>query len=369
MNIALIHDWLTNVAGAERVLLAIKEIYPDAPIYTSVFEAKAAKPFSNYEIHTSYLQKNSLFRKRREILVPYTPLAFESFDLSKYDVVITNTTFPAKGIITKPETLHICYCHTPTRYLWESQIDQRASNGKLSGLRQKVAHKLRIWDLVASSRPDYYFANSKTVQARIKKYYRRDSEVIYPPVEIDRFKIAATEELKDYYLFVSRLVDYKKCDIVIQAFNTLGLPLKIVGSGPQKRQLRKMAKSNIEFLGFVSDQDIIKYYSEAKAFIFAAEEDFGIVPVEAMASGRPIIAYGEGGASETIIAGKTGEFFYEQTPKAIIEAVKQFDATKYDPVIIRQRAEEFSKSKFKTEFKSKIDEIIEDYQKNGQKIP
>jgi glycosyltransferase involved in cell wall biosynthesis len=358
MNIALVHDWLTNVAGAEKVLLVLKEIFPKAPIYTSVFDSKKARPFQKFDIRTTFLQNLPLVKNKREALIPLTPLAFENIDLGEFDLVISNTTMPAKGVITKPETIHICYCHTPTRYLWEPELDPRASKGAFSGFRRKIAHHLRIWDKVASDRPDYYFANSKYISKRIKKYYGRDSIVIYPPVDVNQFVPGDQEKVQDYYLFVSRLIGYKKCDIVIEAFNKLGLPLMIIGSGPEKKYLQKIAKDNIEFLGFLDDMELKKYYSQAKAFIFAAEEDFGIVPVEAMASGRPVIAYSRGGATETVVEGKTGLFFNQQTAKSLINAVKKFDPKKFDSKIIRQQAEKFSTERFKKEFREAVEKII-----------
>ena len=359
MNIALVHDWLTNMAGAERVLLEIKKIYPEAPIYTSVFDPKGASDFANSDIRVSYLNRWPLFKNKRELLIPYSPLAFESFDFSDFDVVISNTTFPAKGIITKPNTVHICYCHTPSRYLWEPQIDPRASSGFLSGLRKRVAHKNRIWDQMAADRVDHFIANSHYVAKRIKKYYGKESVVVYPPVNINKFKVGKKEDIKDYFLFVSRLVGYKRCDLVIDAFNKLGLPLKVIGRGPEKKNLEKRAKLNIEFLGYLSDEEIGKYYREAKAFVFAAEEDFGIVPLEAMSSGRPVIAYGTGGASETVKPGITGEFFPYQTVESLVEEVKKFDERKYDPETIRKHAEQFSEEVFREKFSTAVKEILE----------
>ncbi|MCL5410480.1 MAG: glycosyltransferase [Patescibacteria group bacterium] len=361
MNIALVHEWLTNVAGSERVLLAVKEIYPDAPIFTSVFNPLKAKPFSKFEVRTSILQKIPFMRSKRELLIPFTPFAFEQFDFSKYNLVISNTSMAAKGIITKPEAIHISYCNTPPRYLWDPNIDPRAKKGKLSFLRNNVVHNMRIWDRVAADRVDYFLANSKYIAKRIKKYYGRESIVVYPPVDVESFKIAPKENIKDYYLFVSRLVNYKKCDLVIDAFNDLGLPLKIIGTGPDEQMLKKKAKNNIEFLGFLSDDGMKKYYSEAKAFIFPAEEDFGIVPVEAMASGRPVIAYGSGGATETVVEGVTGVFFDEQTPQCLIDTIKNFNPDDYNSAKIRQHSEKFSKDRFKSEFQKVVEEIISNH--------
>lgn len=361
LNIALVHEWLTNVAGSERVLLELKKLFPKAPIFTSVFEPTKAKPFAKFEVKTSFLQKLPYMKTKRELLVPLTPFAFEQFDLSKYDLVISNTSMAAKGVITKPETIHISYCNTPPRYLWDAQIDPRGKGGKLAFLKRNVTHKMRIWDRLAADRVDYYFANSGYVGKRIKKYYGRESIVVYPPVDVDRFKIAPSKDVKDYFLFVSRLIGYKKCDLVIDAFNDLGLPLKIIGTGPDKPLLQKKAKKNIEFLGFLSDEEIKNYYSEAKAFIFPAEEDFGIVPVEAMASGRPVIAFNGGGAKETVIDGLTGTFFDEQTPQCLIDCVKKFDAEKYDSEKIRNHSLKFSADKFRTNFTEQVEKIL-----NGQ---
>lgn len=366
MSIALIHDWLTNTAGAEKVLLQMKKLYPDADIFTSVYDPLVAKAFNKYEIQTTYLQKYKIFRKRREALIPFAPLAFEALDLSKYDMIITNTTFPAKGVITKPDTLHICYCHTPTRYLWEPELDSRADKGFMSGLRKKTAHNLRIWDIVASQRPDYYLANSETVKQRIQKYYKRDARVVYPPVDIKKFTTDKVSKIQDYYLFVSRLIDYKRADIVIEAFNKLGKPLKIIGGGPEEQKLKSLANDNVEFLGKLDDEQLVKYYQEAYAFIFAAEEDFGIVPVEAMACGRPVIAFGKGGACETVVDGETGTYFKEQTPQSLIQAVESFDANKYNRDKIRARAEKFSEDNFKNNFLDAIDQIMQDWEEKNK---
>ncbi len=364
MNIALVHDWITNVAGAERVVLEINKIYPRAPIFTSVFDTKKAKPFSKLDVRPSFLQKFPLVKSKRELLIPLTPFAFEQIDLSKFNLVISSTTMAAKGVLTKPEAIHICYCHTPARYLWEPGIDPRASKGFLSPLKKGVSRRMRIWDKVAADRVDYFIANSNYIAQRIKKYYDRDSIVVYPPVNVNRFKVAVKKEIGDYFLFVSRLVAYKKCDIIIEAFNDLGLPLKIIGQGSEKKRLTKLAKSNIEFLGHLSDEDIANYYAKTKAFVFAAEEDFGIVPVEAMAAGRPVIAFNGGGVRETVIDKKTGILFDEQTPQCIVDAVKKFNPNDFDPMVIRRQAEKFSNERFKKEFKNAIDDILK---KEGKK--
>ncbi len=358
MNIALVHDWLTNFAGAERVLLDLAELFPGSRIYTSVYDRKKVPQFAKYDVVESYLGKNPVFKRYREALIPYAPQAFESFDFSNYDLVISNTTFAAKGIIVKPKTLHICYCHTPARYLWQPEIDDRADTGIFSSLRKKIAHNLKIWDRAAAERPDYYLANSNTVKKRIKKYYNRDSVVVYPPVDTDRFSICPRSEVKDYFLFVSRLVGYKKADIVIDAFNRLKKPLYIIGSGPDEARLRRVASKNIKFLGRVSDAELSDYYQKAQALVFIAEEDFGIVPLESSSSGRPVIAYNAGGASETVVPGINGILINEQSSQALVEAVSRFKADQFNPEAVRTHAEKFSKKIFRQNFKTEVDKLL-----------
>jgi len=364
MNIALVHDWITSTAGAERVILDLSGIYPKAPIYTSVFEKEKTQGFEEKDVRTSFLQKYKIIRKKRELLVPLVYFAFENIDLSSYDLVISNTTGGSKALILKPEAIHICYCHTPPRYLWYPNLDPRSSKGSFRFLRNWSKSWLMEWDLASSKRPDYYIANSINVQKRIKDIYNIDSKIIYPPVDVEKFKPKTIENPDDYYLFVSRLVGYKRCDLVVDAFNELGLPLKIIGSGPEKKRLVKKANKNVEFLGFVSDDEMVRYYQKAKAFVFAAEEDFGIVPVEAMAAGRPVIAFGVGGVLETVSEGLSGTFFKSQTPESLIEAIKKFDASKFDSRKIIEYAEKFSKERFKKEFAQYVQEIIKSQETN-----
>lgn len=365
MNIAIIHDWLTDFAGAEKVLLEMTKIFPEADIYTSIIDPSKMGSLKIEKIKSSFLQKIPFSIKKRQLLIPLMPYAFENLNLSKYDLVISNTSSVAKGVVTKVETAHICYCHTPTRYLWESHLDDRASS---SYLRRQVNFKMRIWDFAAAARPDYMVANSENIKRKIKKYYRRDSRVIYPPVDVGRFKPVPKRQVEDYYLISGRLVGYKKVDLAIHAFNDLGKPLYIVGDGPERKNLEAIAKDNIKFLGRISDEELAKTYAKARAFIFPANEDFGIVPVEAMASGRPVIAFKAGGALETVTEGLTGTFFDEQTPQCLIEAVRSFDDTKYDPTRLRQRAFDFDQPVFRKKFKELVEELVKDYQKNGPPI-
>lgn len=358
MKVALIHDWLTNFTGSEQVLLALHQIYPQAPIYTSVYNKEKVTQFNNVKVISSFLQKFPQAKRRHQIFIPFMPSAFEQFDLSKYDIIISSSHSCSKGVLTLPETLHICYCHTPTRYLWEIGIDRRVTGGIIKGF---IGNYLRVWDRQAADRVDYFIANSETVRRRIKKYYSRTSKVIHPPVNVGFYE--PQEKIGDYFLIVSRLIPYKKIDIAVQAFNDLNLPLIIIGEGSELKRLKKIAKSNIKFLGRLKDDELKKYYSQCKVFIFPGEEDFGITPVEAMASGRPVIAYKKGGACESIIEGITGAFFSEPTPQCLIDTVRKFKPEKYNPKIIRQHALSFDIPVFKKKIKDFVDEKYKEFQK------
>ncbi|MCX6812621.1 MAG: glycosyltransferase [Candidatus Berkelbacteria bacterium] len=359
MNIAIVHDWLTDFAGAEKVLLELLQIYPDADVYTSIYDREKVPQFAKYKIQTTYLQKLPAAKKLRSFLIPLMPLAFESLDLSKYDLVISNSTSAGKGVLTRPATCHISYCHTPTRYLWLPEMDGRASS---SWLRRSVYKKLKNWDLAASARPDFYIANSKNIQARIEKFYHRQSEVVYPPVDTNFYNPKESEIKKnDFYLFVGRFVPYKKADIVIEAFNKLGIELRLIGAGPEEKHLRKVAKENIKFLGRATDEVLFDNLKSARALIFPSEEDWGIVPVEAMACGTPVIAFGAGGATETVVAGKTGEFFGQQSPESIIAAVKKSNPEKYKFADLRAQALKFSAENFRRNFKICVDKMYSEY--------
>lgn len=363
MKVALVYDRVNKVGGAERVLQALHEIWPDAPLYTSVYNPETAPWASDFRVVPSFLQNFPWARTRHELYPWLTPLAFESFDFSKRDVVISITSAEAKGIITRPKTLHLCYCLTPTRYLWSGCWDYR-----LSLMARLLFPWLRLWDQTASSRPDVYVAISKTVAARIKKYYRKEATVIYPPVDVEKFKVGDIR-LKDtnteeFFLVVSRLVDYKRVDIAIEAFNRLGLPLKIIGSGTKMDELRRLAKGNIQFLGQLTDKEVLGYYQKCQAVIFPQEEDFGLVPLEAQACGKPIIAYREGGALETVVDGKTGIFFSHQTVDALEETVKLFKPGDYRSEDCRQQAEKFASRVFKRKFQEFVEHAWKIYSKN-----
>ena len=349
MKIALIHDYLVQYGGAERVLEAFTEIFPKAPIYTMVYDQKLMKgAFSNCKIHTSFLQKIPFIGSHHRLFPLLMPMAIEQFDLSEYDVVLSSSNSYAKGVITMPHTLHITYCHTPMRYAWDD-CHKYLREFKYSKFTKKLVpfamNYIRMWDKISADRPDQYIANSNFVASRIKKYYNKEAFVINPPVNTKKFFIS--KNIEDYYLMVGRALPYKRFDIVIQAFNELRLPLKIIGKGPEMNKLKKDANKSIEFLGHLSDKEMSQYYLKCKAFIFPSEEDFGITPLEAMASGRPVIAFKGGGALETVIENRTGVFFTEQSPQSIIRVVKNFNSDRFNSEEIREYALGFDKEIFK----------------------
>lgn len=357
MKIALVHDHLNQLGGAERVLRAFTDIYPEAPIYTLIYDSKKTNNFfKEKKIIESFIARFPLAKRKFRWYLPMMVPATESYDLSNYDIVLSDSSGLAKGVLTSPKTVHICYCHTPTRYLWSEHneiIDKLERNWLVRRASQLYRSYLRMWDKLAADRVDYFIANSQFVARRIKKYYHRDSVVINPPVDINRFSISP--EVGDYYLIVSRLRPYKKVDIAVQAFNRLGLPLYIIGYGEEEERLKAMAKPNIKFLGNVSDQEVVKYISRCKAFINPQEEDFGITIIEAMAAGRPVIAYAAGGAMETVIPGQTGVLFDEQSWEALSDTVIHFNSSEFDPKIIRQHAEQYDTIHFNERIRSFIE--------------
>jgi len=355
MKIALVYDRINKWGGAERVIQALQEIWPQAPVFTSVYSPKALWA-KNLAIKTSFLQKFPFAKNNHEFYFFLMPLAFENLDLSAYDMVVSITSEAAKGIITSPNQIHFCYCLTPTRYLWSGYEQYFNSNFKRSVNRFLLAY-LRKWDKTACFRPDHYVAISKTVQSRIKNYYHQKSDLVYPPVDIKKFVIrnSKSETSKNFFLVVSRLVKYKKVDLVIEAFNDLGWNLKIIGTGREIKKLKSQAKSNIEFLGELTDKQLLSYYQNCKAVIFPQEEDFGLVPLEAQACGKPVIAYAKGGARETIIEGETGLFFNRQTKQCLVEKLRAFKPEQFNQSDCRNQALKFSKEKFKKEFKKIVE--------------
>lgn len=351
MKVALVHDYLVQHGGAERVLAVFAELFPEAPIFTLLYDRESMHgTFKDRDIRTSFLQKFPWAKRNHRLFPPLMPLAIEQFDFRGFDLVLSDSSSYAKGIITHPGTTHVCYMHTPMRYAWDDchkYIEDFGFSRMVKRVVPFLMSPIRLWDQVSAERPDYIIANSRFVADRIQKYYRRSSEVIHPPVDVNAFYITPPFERKKYFLMVGRLIAYKRHDISIRAFNTLRLPLKIIGRGPEYDRLKKLAGPTIEFLGRVSDKDLPRYYSECQAFIFPQEEDFGIVAFEAFASGRPLIAFRGGDIPEHLEEGKMGVFFDKQTPEDIMEAVRKFHDGDYDSEYIRAKVLEFDRVKFK----------------------
>jgi glycosyltransferase involved in cell wall biosynthesis len=351
LKVAIVHDWLVGLGGAERVVESLLKLFPEADLYTSVYDEQNLKIFSSKKVKTTFLQHWPLALKKHQLYASLRPLAFESLDLSGYDLVISSSSAESKGVITPTETVHISYIHTPIRYYWSGYEEYLKNPG--FGLLNPIVRlfmpsmvrKLKVWDFAAAQRPDYLLANSEEVSRRIKKYYKRDSLVINPPVNFDRFSKIKSES-GDYYLVVSRFVPYKRVDLAIEACNKLGKKLVVAGRGPELSKLRKLAGKNVKIVENPSDDQIDRLYKNAKAFIFSAEEDFGITPVESMAAGVPVICYGKAGAAETVIDGVTGTFHDKQTTESLAEAIKRFENTSFDKSKIKQRAKDFSEGVF-----------------------
>ncbi len=360
MKIALVHDWLLKLGGAERVLIELHRMYPTAPIYTLFYDRPFVRHFlPNAEIRSSNLQRIPLITKNYPLATLLMPSAIESFDFSDFDTVISSSVTFSKGLVLRPGTRHICYCYSPSRMLWDRNAEYER-RGILSGLTR---HFLRIWDRSSADRVDQFIAISKTVQDRIKKYYGRDSIVIYPPTHkwaegsgqkavLEPTKLQATS----YYLLVSRLHPHKNIDIAIEAFNKLGYNLAIVGDGPLRKRLEKISNRNIFFTGPVNDATLAACYQSCKALIMPQEEDFGLTPLEAMSFGKPVLALRKGGALETIQEGITGEFFDDPIPEALADGVKRLNQNynSYNPDLIRQQSSQFSLDRFKEEIKKVI---------------
>lgn len=359
MRVAIVHDWLNQVGGAERVLEVLKEIFPDAPIYTSIYWPRAMPThYREWDIRTSWLDGLPLIKGRHQPFLPLYPLAFEGFDLAGYDLVLSNKSAFCHGVITPPETIHICYCLTPTRFLWDyhNYVQHEGINPLAGALLTPVLPVLRLWDRVAADRVEHFVGISETVRQRIEKFYRREAMVIHPPVEVERFEVLDSHD--DHFLIVSRLIPYKRIDLAVRAFNALGLPLKIIGDGRDRHRLEVMAKPNVEFLGRLPDHEVEQYLSRCRAFILPGEEDFCIALLEAQAAGRPVIAYAGGGALETVAEGATGLFFREQTPESLAEIVSIFDASDFNSAAIRRHAQGFDKETFKDKLRAFVDDAL-----------
>lgn len=348
-KVALVHDWLTGQRGGEKVLEVFAEVFPDAPIYT-LFHLPGCqiREIEKKTIVTSFLQRLPFLEKRYRFYLPLFPLAAELFDLQEYDLVISSSHCVAKGIIPHSDSLHICYVHSPVRYAW-NQYFLYFSTDRLNFFSRisipPIIHYLRLWDESSSHRVDHFIANSKNVARRIQKYYRRQAKVIPPPVDTQFFQPA--EEQEDYYLIVSALVPYKRIDFAIEAFNRTGETLKIVGRGPDYKKLKKRARPNIEFLGSLEAIELLSVYQRAKALILPGEEDFGITSLESQSCGIPVIAYGRGGALETVIPGETGLFFYEFNVESLLDVLDKIRGLEFNKTKVRDNALNFSRDKFK----------------------
>lgn len=356
-KLAFVHDFLVQNGGAERVLRALHAIWPDAPIYTIVHDAERVHPdFQTKDVRPSFLQKIPFGVSHYQWFLPWMPRAIEGHNLMEYDVVLSSSSAFAKGVITGPRTLHVCYCHTPTRYLWtdtHTYVRELAYNRFVKHIVPFLLTNLRLWDQMTASRVDHFIANSRNVQERIKKYYRRESECMHPPIDTARFSVA--DRVENYYLIGGRLVSYKRYDLAVHAFSKMGIPLVVFGEGPEFDRLRAMAKPNVRFTGKVSDEELARLYRHALAFLHPQEEDLGLTALEAMASGRPVIAYAKGGALETVVPGVTGTFFEEQTWESLADAVLHFDPSQYDAKKIRAHAEQFDVQKFQERVKGFVE--------------
>jgi len=382
MKIAIIHDWLTGMRGGEKCLEVICKLYPSADLFTLLhIPGKVSPVIESHPIHTSFIQKLPFAKSKYRYYLPLMPFAIETFDLKEYDLILSSSHCVAKSVKPGPNSLHICYCHTPMRYIWD-QFNQYFGRGKsswFSAIAMKLLRPwLQHWDAKTSRRVNYFIANSRHVQKRIKKYYEKEAAIIHPPVDTELFTPKKTEEKGDYFLIVSAFAPYKRLDLAVEAFNKLGLPFFVIGEGQDSKRLKNMALSNIQFEGWLGNSQIRSYFERCRAFVFCGEEDFGITLLEAQAMGRPVIAFGKGGALETVIPDNhswtpetgiperstsqpTGIFFYEQTSDALIKAIKDFESieSEFDSNTIRAHAQKFDTCVYTKRIKSFIEEKLE----------
>ncbi|CAM1374156.1 Glycosyltransferase, GT4 family [Tenacibaculum litopenaei] len=367
MKKALVHDWFYTHAGAENVVQSITNVWDDFDFYSLIDflndeDRKAV--LKGKHCTTSFIQKFPTAKSNHRKFLQWFPRAIESLDVSQYDVVISSSSSVAKGVLTHQNQLHICYCHSPMRYAWNLYFEYLKSKGLERGIKgwyaQKVLHYIRQWDVISTPRVDYFIANSKYIAQRIKKIYNREATVIYPPVNTDVFTLENDKE--EYYIAASRLVAYKRIDVIVEAFSNLpNKKLIVVGDGPEMKKLKKLAKKNVQFVGKADQKAMIVYLQKAKALVFAADEDFGILPVEAQSCGTPVIAFQKGGLLETVIDGETGVFFDRQTPEAIETAIAAFESMKFSPELIRKNALRFSRDRFEKELNAFVTEKINEF--------
>nr|WP_314234210.1 glycosyltransferase family 4 protein [uncultured Campylobacter sp.] len=372
MKKALIHDWFSTYAGAEKCVESFTDIWDDFEIYSLIDFLKGTdrdKILKGKRAHTSFIQKLPFAKDKYRNYLPLFPLAIEEFDLSGYDVVLSSSHAVAKGVLTHSNQLHIAYVHTPIRYAWDLYHQYLRESGLDRGLKGMLAkyflHKIRLWDASTANRVDHYVANSRYIARRIKKTYGKPSDVIYPPVNVDKFTLRETKE--EFYLTASRMVPYKKIDLIVEAFSQTDKKLLVIGDGPDMAKIKSKAGKNVELLGFADDETMADLMGRAKAFVFAAEEDFGITPVEAQACGTPVICFGRGGARETVRDGESGLYFMEQNAKELLAAVAKFEQNydKFEPIKIRENSLKFSRARFEAEIKSYVEKKYEEF-KDGQ---
>jgi glycosyltransferase involved in cell wall biosynthesis len=356
MRVAIVHYWLVNMRGGERVIEALLELYPDADLFTNIYAPAELSPrITARRVVTTFVDRLPGARRAMAWFLPLMPLALEQLDLSEYDLVISSESGPAKGIVTRPDALHVCYCHSPMRYVWDLFPLYRARAGFLARRLMPLAvHYLRLWDQASARRPNIVIANSSHTKRRVAAFWHRDAEIIHPPVETGRFRRASARG--DYFLCLGQLEPYKRVDIAIDACESLGVPLVVIGEGTEMRALKRRARSFTRFLGRQPDDVVDRHLAECRALLFPGEEDFGIVPVEAMSAGRPVIAYGHGGALDSVRDGETGILFTEQSPKGMADAIQRFVATEasFDPARIVAHASRFDRRVFQEKFDAMV---------------
>lgn len=366
---ALVHDWFVTEGGGEKVVQSFLNLNQDFDLFSLIdfFPTEyRQRLLKGKHAHTSFIQKLPTAKSNHRKFLPLFPLAIEQFDLAEYDLILSSSISVSKGVLTHSNQVHICYCHSPMRYAWDLYFQYLKEAGLSSGVKgwfaKYILHKMRTWDIVSSNRVDHFIANSNFIARRIKKVYNREATVIYPPVDVESFKLETAKE--DYYLTASRMVPYKKIDLIVEAFTKMpDKKLVVIGDGPDMTKIKQKASKNVEILGYQPFSELKKYMQKAKAFVFAAEEDFGIIPVEAQSCGTPVIAFGKGGSLETVINGKTGTFFYSQTSEAIKNAVLSFEQEydNYSPLNIRDHAVKFSTARFEKEMTDFINQKLDNH--------
>jgi glycosyltransferase involved in cell wall biosynthesis len=371
-RIAIVHDFLYTYSGAERVLEQMLNVYPDADLFSLIdfLPAKQRGFIRGKPVKCSFIQKLPMARTKHRGYLPLMPMAIEQLDVSQYDIVVSSSYLAAKGVITRPDQLHVCYCHTPVRFAWDLQHQYLAESGLVGGIRsffaRMILHYLRIWDVRSANGVDVFATNSHYVSRRVQKTYRRSSTPIYPPVDVEKFTPRATKD--DFYVTASRFVPYKRIDLIVEAFNRMPEKrLIVIGDGPDFKKVKAKAGANVTLMGHQPFEVLRDHLQRAKAFVFAAEEDFGIAPVEAQACGTPVIAFGRGGATETVMPGVTGVLFGRQTAECIADAVEDFELNyDFDPAVIRENAERFSAQHFRAQFESLVESSWSDFHGHHQ---